>query len=139
MKRAISFSRLLSRRAELDEAAFVLPVLLLVSLALINLALFGFAAMSAANAANYGARMGSVAQADPVGVAQASANGRLADVSVGSYAVSVSGSGQPGSLMTVSVTYQVPNYFNMLTQFFGVQSPTSFIGESQAYFRKEGW
>ena len=46
------------RRAELDEAAFVLPVLILVSVAIVNLAMLGTAALSAGNAANYGARMG---------------------------------------------------------------------------------
>ncbi|WP_416201778.1 TadE/TadG family type IV pilus assembly protein, partial [Thermanaerothrix sp.] len=63
--------RIASRRAELDEAALALPVLLLISLALINLGLLGFAAVNAGNAAEYGARMGSVALADQAGAAYA--------------------------------------------------------------------
>ena len=50
-------------RAEMDEAAFVIPVLLLVTFGLINFGMLGYASVSASNAANYGARMGSVAQA----------------------------------------------------------------------------
>ena len=45
-------------RGELDEAALVLPVLLLISLGLVNLGILGFAAINAGNAANYGARHG---------------------------------------------------------------------------------
>lgn len=75
------------RRGELDEAALVLPVLLLISLALINMAILGFAAVNAGNAANYGARMGSVAQSNPAGVAVASANQMLTAAPVGTYAV----------------------------------------------------
>jgi hypothetical protein len=75
------------RRGELDEAALVLPVLLLISLALINMAILGFAAVNAGNAANYGARMGSVAQSNPVVVAVASANQMLTAAPVGTYAV----------------------------------------------------
>ncbi len=56
-------------RAEIEEAVFVLPVLLLVTFGLINLAMVGFAGLSAANAANYGARMASVAQANQAGIA----------------------------------------------------------------------
>lgn len=131
--------RLFSKRAELDEAAFALPVLLLVSLALVNLALLGFAAVNAANAANYGARMGSVAQSVPAQVAAEAAQGKLAAVKVGSYTVSVSGGGQPGSLITVTVTYRMPNYFNGLANLFGVGTPSQFQGIARAYFRQEGW
>ncbi len=88
-------------RAELDEAALVLPVLLLISVGLVNLAILGFAAVNAGNAANFGARMGSVAQSDPSGIAAASAYQMLSAAPVGTYAVSVSGSGLPGDLLIV--------------------------------------
>jgi hypothetical protein len=127
------------RSGELEEAALTLPVLLLVSLALINLAILGFAAVNAGNAANYGARFGSVAQSNPAGVAAASANQMLASAPVGEYTVSVSGSGQPGDTMAVRVSYEVPNYFGGLTRLFGVSTPGSFGGTATSYFRQEGW
>ncbi len=133
-------ARIRSSRAELDEAAFVLPVLLLVALGLVNLALLGFAAINANNAANYGARMGSVAQQNPTGVAQAAAQEKLAAVRVGSYQVSVNGSSTPGGLLTVTVRYTVPSYFGAAAGWFGVASvPREFSGTAQAHFRKEGW
>jgi hypothetical protein len=131
--------RRLWRRAELDEAAFALPLLLLVSLGLVNLALLGFAAINAGNAANYGARMGSVAQSAPAHAAIAAAQSKLSAVRVGSYAVSVSGDGQPGSLIRVQVTYRVPNYFGALARLFGLSTPAEFQGQANAFFRQEGW
>ncbi len=127
------------RRAELEEAALVLPVLLLISVALINMAILGFAAINAGNAANYGARMGSVAQSNPAGVAASSANKMLSAAPVGTYAVSVSGSGRPGEVMTVQVRYTVPNYFGGLAGFFGASIPGNFTNTATSYFRQEGW
>jgi Flp pilus assembly protein TadG len=134
MKRLI-----LDRQGELDEAALVLPVLLLISLALINMAILGFAAVNAGNAANYGARMGSVAQTNPAGIAANSANKMLAAAPVGNYAVAVTGSDLPGDVMTVQIRYTVPNYFGGLAGFFGVSIPGSFTNTATSYFRQEGW
>jgi predicted MFS family arabinose efflux permease len=131
--------RLFSKRAELDEAAFALPVLLLVSLALVNLALLGFAAVNASNAAEYGARMGSVAQSSQASAAAQHASAKVSAVQVGSYSVSVSGGGAPGSRIEVRVTYRVPNYFGGLARLFGVSLPGQFQGTARAYFRQEGW
>lgn len=132
--------RLRSKRAELDEAAFVLPVLLLVAIGLINLAILGFAAINANNAANYGARMGSVAQQNASGVAQSAAQEKLSAVRVGSYQVQVSGDSSPGGLLVVAVRYTVPNYIGGLAGWFGAASmPREFTGTAQAHFRKEGW
>jgi len=131
--------RLLSRRAELDEAAFALPVLLLVSLALVNLALLGFAAVNAGNAAEYGARIGSVSLSNSTGQAYAAALGKVSAVRVGSYSVSVTGGGRPGSRIEVAVTYRVPNYFGGLARMFGVSTSSQFQGTARAYFRQEGW
>jgi hypothetical protein len=131
--------RIASRRAELDEAALALPVLLLISLALINLGLLGFAAVNAGNAAEYGARMGSVALADQAGAAYAAALAKVNAAPVGSYTVNVSGGGRPGSRIEVAVTYRVPNYFGGLAAMFGVSAPSYFQGAARAYFRQEGW
>ena len=127
------------RRAEMDEAVFVIPVLLLVTFGLINFSILGYASVSASNAANYGARMGSVAQANPNGVALSSANKMLNGTTVGSYSVSVSGGGAPGSLIQVNVKYQVPNYIANLARLFGVNTPGAFSGTAMADFRQEGW
>ncbi len=131
--------RLRSCRAELDEAALALPVLLLVSLALVNLALLGVAAANAANAAEYGARLGSVALSNPAGAAYAAAQSKVNAVGVGTYAVSVSGGGRPGARIEVAVAYRVPNWFGALARLFGVSTPAEFGGTARAYFRQEGW
>ena len=127
------------RRGEMDEAAFVFPILLLLSLALINLAMLGFASVTASNAANYGARMGSVAQRSPASVAYAMASSRTAAAPFGSYAVSVAGSGQPGERVSVRVSYRVPNFFAGLAGFFGIAMQAEFSGSAEAYFRQEDW
>jgi hypothetical protein len=124
---------------ELDEATLVLPLLLLISLGLVNLAILGFSAVNAGNAANYGARMGSVAQSDPTGVAASSAAQMLSAIPVGEYTVSVSGSGLPGDRIVVQVSYSVPNFFGGLAGFFGVSTPGVFSSTVTSTFRQEGW
>lgn len=128
------------RRGDFAQFAFVAPILMLVSLGLINLAVFGMAGVNANNAANYGARLGSVAQADPVGYAANAANQKLNATTFGDYAVSASsvGSGR-GSLIRIAVTYSVDNYFSGLTGIFGVDSDPQFEKTVVAYFRHEGW
>jgi hypothetical protein len=127
------------RGGELDEAVMVLPVLLLISIGLVNLAMLGFASLNAGNAASYGARMGAVAQSNAPGIAAASAYQMLSHAPVGSYAVSVSGSGIPGDRLAVQVSYSVPNYFAGLANLFGVGTPPSFSNTAISYFRQEGW
>ena len=120
----------------LAEAAITLPVLLLVTLGLITLGLVAFAAVNASNAANFGARMGSTAQTDPAGTAASYAYSKINAAPVGSYGVSVSGGGSPGTLVAVTVSYEVPNYFSGLAGFFGVSASSSFNGSSVSYFRQ---
>ncbi len=127
------------RRGEMDEAAIVFPVLLLLAVGLINLALLGVAAVNAGNAANYGARMGAVAQSNPAGVAQAYAIQATRAAPVGSYSIATSGGGAPGSAITVSVSYTVPNYFASIAAFFGAGMSTQFTGTAVSHFRQEGW
>ena len=86
-----------------------------------------------------GRGMGSVAQSDPSGVAVASAYQMLSAAPVGNYAVSVLGSGLPGDLLIVQVSYTVPNYFAGLAGFFGVDTAQEFSNAAMAYFRQEGW
>ena len=110
------------------------------ALGLINLALYGMAGVNANNAANYGARVGSVAQTAVLQTAVGAANAKLATTSFGDYAVSASqvGSGR-GSLIRLAVTYEVDNYFAGLTSIFGVESSPVFQHTVVSYFRQEGW
>ncbi len=127
------------RRAELDEAAVVLPVLLLITFGLINLAMVGYAGMAANNAANYGARVASVAQANQAAMAQSAANSMLDGVTVGTYSVAVLGGGAPGDILRVQVQYNVPNLFSGFASLFGVETPEDFTGAARSDFRQEGW
>jgi len=126
-------------KAELDEAAFALPVILLVSIGLVNLTLFGSAAVNAANAANYGARMGSMAQSNPLGYAVNHAQQKLYALPVGEYSISTGGNTVPGGVMWVQIEYRVPNYFRGLASMFGVSLPSQLSGRVTQYFRREGW
>jgi len=141
MRTLISSLRALARdrRGEMDDAAFVFPVLLLIAIALVNMAFYGVAAVNAGNAANYGARMGAVAQSNPAGVAFANANQAVRAAPIGTYSIGVSGGGAPGSLIRVSVCYPVPYYFAALAGFFGVGMPAQFTGSASSHFRQEGW
>lgn len=127
------------RRGNMAETALTLPVLLMVSLGLINLALFGIAGANANNAANYGARIGSVAQKNQVSQATNATWEKLTAATIGDYAVNVTATGTPGGLVAVRVTYSVPNYFAGLTGFFGIQTAGTFQNTALSYFRQEGW
>ncbi|NUM44040.1 MAG: hypothetical protein HUU38_04980 [Anaerolineales bacterium] len=126
-------------KGEMDEAVFVYPLLLVIAFGLVNLAMVGFAGVNAANAANYGARMGSVSQENPQGTAATSANEMIAVAPVGTYTVSVQGNGNPGGAIRVFVSYSVPNYFAGPASFFGISLPTDFEGTATSIFRQEGW
>ena len=61
-----SLRLLLSRRGdEFAETAVAMPVIVLITIALMNLTMAAFASVNANNAANYGARVGSVYQQGP--------------------------------------------------------------------------
>lgn len=121
------------------EAAITLPVVLLVAFAMINLALAGFASVNAANAANFGARAGSVAQVNPAGVACGAAERAISNARIGEYQVAASGGGAPGAQIIVAVSWRVPNYFAGLAAFFGAGSSSDFNGIVHSSFRQEGW
>ena len=126
------------RRGEMAEAAVTLPIVMLAALALVNMTIAGFASVNAANAANYGARIGSVQRENPAGVAVSAANQMISNAPIGEYKISSSGGGPPGSLLAVTVQWKVPNFFQGLLAFFG-GSLGDFSGTSVAYFRQEGW
>ncbi len=127
------------RGSVLAEAALTIPVMLLLTLGLVNLALYGFAAVNAANAARYGARAGSVAQGNAAAVAQSATWAALNAAPVGTYTVQVYPAGPRGSLMRVAVYYEVPNYYQGLAALFGGNASSTFVGRAEAFFRREGW
>jgi hypothetical protein len=90
------------KRADMVEGALTMPLMALVALALVNLALAGFSATTANHAAGYGARAGSVAQADPAGRAVEAAQQALAS-GVGTYNVRVAADTYPGGVVRVEV------------------------------------
>jgi len=121
------------------EAAITLPVVVLLTLAMPNLSLTWFVAISASNAANYGARIGSVAQSNPIGYSVAAAQARLDVIGIGSYSVTASGGGFRGAQIEVSVDWTVPNYMGTLLSYFGGGDPVNFHGTTLSTFRQEGW
>jgi len=121
------------------EAAVTLPVVLLAALLMINGAMAGFAAVNAANAANMGARVGSVTQGNAAAAAVAAAQDVLSRAPVGTYRVRAWGGGAPGVPIVVQVDWEVPSFLGGLTAFFGRSGPQRFSGTATAVFRGEGW
>jgi hypothetical protein len=120
------------------ESAITLPVVILICFAMINLAMAGYASINAANAANYGARVGSVQQTGAAGAAVRAAQKSVSAMEVGEYKVSASGGGAPGSQITVKVEWSVPNYISGIMAVLG-GGDVEFKGEAQSTFRREGW
>jgi hypothetical protein len=121
------------------EAAVTLPVVLLLTFAMANLAMAWYAAVAASNAANYGARMGSVSQTDPIGMAVTAAQGRLDTISVGTYSISGSGGGYRGAQVNIEVDWAVPNFIGGLMTLLGGGDQINFEGTALSTFRQEGW
>lgn len=119
------------------EAALTFPLMALVSLALVNLALAGFASTTANYAAGYGARIGSVSQVDPLGHA-VSAAAQIAEHGIGDYNIVATADTYPGGVVTVQVNWEVPNFYASLMPLFGAESGP-LRGAAVSTFRKEGW
>lgn len=124
---------------EFAQTAIVMPVLVFASLALINLTMAGFASVNANNAANYGARVGSVHQQEPGSASYQAAMQSINYAKIGDYSVSVTGGGFPGAQIQVAVTWTVPNFLGGLASFLGGSLDQDFTGTSVSVFRQEGW
>ncbi len=128
------------RGDEFAETAIVMPIILLVTIALLNLAMAGFASVNANNAANYGARVGSVHQQSVASFAYSAAEQSVSYAKIGTYTVSVVGGGFPGAELSVTVTWDVPNLMGGLLSFVGGSSLGGDIkGSAVSTFRQEGW
>ncbi|HEY54636.1 MAG TPA: hypothetical protein G4N94_14405, partial [Caldilineae bacterium] len=110
-----------------------------IALALVNLALAGYASVTANNAANVAARVASVAQTDPVGRGLAAAQQSL-QAGIGDFDVSLAAAANPGGDVVATVSWRVPNFFGPLLGLFGAGAPGDEIaGKTVSVFRKEGW
>jgi Flp pilus assembly protein TadG len=125
--------------ASMVEFVITAPVLILLTLSLVNLALAGVAGLNANNAANYGARVGSVAQENVANHAANAAWSKLSAAPIGTYQVSAASSGGRGGRVQVNVQYRIPNYFSGLLGFFGQSSSSTIEGLASSTFRREGW
>ena len=122
---------------EVLEAAVTVPILVLLTLAILQFGTVVYASQMAKEAARHGARMGSVAQDNPAGRAAAAAY---------QYAQGVFPAGNPevqilapggvvGSELRIRVRYRVPNFVG---GFPGIPpGPYDVWGEATA--RQEGW
>lgn len=127
----------------LVEFAIVLPLLLLVTIGLLQAGLMAYGSMMAGEAARHGARMGSVAQADAAGVAYQNA----LDEAQAAFPVAqprvriLAPGGIPGTELTVEVTYDVPNLFYRagLSSLFPLAGGPTFQVSRRTTFRQEGW
>ena len=116
------------------EFAIVIPVIVLILAAVLTFASGLVAYANAANAANYGARRGSVAQDNAVGVAAATAQARAAALGGGTYSAAAYGGGGRGSQIVVEVHWETRSFLGAL----GL-GPGMISGKATSAFRQEGW
>lgn len=125
------------------ETAFTLPIILLVTVGLIQAGLLAYASNAAAQAARHGARMASVAQGGlgpAIAVMEAYQTARQLFPMDSAPAVELlSPGGVPGSEITVRVTLHAPNVLAPLSALFPVLPRSPFPVQSIATFRQEGW
>jgi Flp pilus assembly protein TadG len=132
---------LTSRRgSNMAEAAITMPVVLLMLLFGINLSLASYTAVAAANAANYGARLGAVSRDNPEYWALAGVKGALAQSNApGKFSYAVQVDETAGGAIQVYVFWTYPNHLSGLCNMFGDSCPENFSGTSSATYKREGW
>ena len=126
---------------EMVEAVVTLPIALFVLVAIVNLGFALYALQAVQNAANYGARMGSVAQDCRSCAAYAAALAQIRQTAVRNSAAQIlAPGGVVGSTLRIKVTGEVPNLMGPLLALLGgpdLGGPIQVAGE--ASFRAEGW
>ena len=125
------------------EAAVTMPVVLLVLMFGINISAASYTAVAAANAANYGARIGAVSRVDPQFWAQAGAMASLSSSHAGgTFTVPFPQvDTKPGGVVVVTVSWTYPMVFKGLCLTFGGNKDIckDFSGTVMSAWKKEGW
>lgn len=119
------------------EAVVTLPIMLMILLSVINLSLLVYGKQAVEDAAEYGARMGSVAQSSPAIYASTYAQKSISSKGVvqNPKVTILASDASAGSMLTVQVQGEIPNVIGAFVP--GLPSPFKVTG--QASFRKEGW
>lgn len=125
---------------EVIEAAATLPLMLFILTAIVNLGWVVYAQQSVQNAANYGARIGSTAQACRSCAAIGAAYQQVTVTGLRQASVSVlAPGGVVGSTLRIRVTAEVPNLLGPLAALLGGSLSQPFQVSAEATFRAEGW
>lgn len=119
------------------ELAITLPVILLLTLIMVNLSMVWIAAIASQDAANYGARQGKISDYDPVDAAVSAAQARVEGTPVGSYVVTASGTASPGEDVNIKVDWTVPNFLGNLITAIGGGGQMNFVGTVLVSFHKD--
>jgi Flp pilus assembly protein TadG len=129
------------RGSSMAEAAITMPVVLLVLLFGINLTLVSHTALIAANAANYGARVGAVSKKDAKMWAEAAARSILPRSNYAGlfWAPVARVDENPGGVVEVTVHWEYPSVLSGLCSLFGGTCPRMFKGDAVSVWKKEGW
>ena len=116
------------------EFAIIIPIIVLFLAAILTFASGLTAYANAVNAANYGARRGSVAQENAVGMAMAAAQSKANQLGGGSFSALAYGGGGRGAQIIVEVHWETHSFLGS----FGIGSST-ISGTATSSFRQEGW
>jgi Flp pilus assembly protein TadG len=137
MKRGMLLDR---RGSNMAEAAVTMPVVLLVLMFAINAALAAYTSVAAANAVNYGARIGSVTRVNAETWAKAAVEKSWSQSGAGgSFAYGIILSKQPNGTCLVTGNWSYPTLLSGLCKLFGGSCPADFRGTVTAVWRKEGY
>ncbi len=129
-------ARLFGRKAagEFAQFAITFPLMAIITVGMLNLSFLGYVNQAATNAANAGARAGSVNQQSPAAAAYSTATRAAETAGLGwLMSVSATGGGFPGARIVVTVSWEVPNLIPFLVP------GGNFQGETYSVFRQEGW
>jgi hypothetical protein len=129
-----------TKASNMAEAAITMPVVLLVLMFAINGSLAAYTGVAAANAVNYGARVGAVTREQPDQWTKAAVEKAWNQSGAGgSFSFSVLVSDKPDGAVLVTGTWSYPSILSGLCAFFGGSCPTHFSGTVSAMYRKEGY
>ncbi|MBN1438040.1 MAG: pilus assembly protein [Anaerolineales bacterium] len=128
------------RASSMAEAAISMPVVLLVLMFAINASLAAYTGVAAANAVNYGARIGSVTRENAEQWAKEAVK-RAWDQSGagGAFSYSVLVGERPNGVVMVTGRWSYPTILSGLCEVFGGSCPSNFQGTVTAVYRKEGY